>query len=357
MHYLMILISLFTLTANALEIDEKLTLRVVKVSDTRKTILINRGQEDGIVKGDHAKFYLSIGVVARGVAIKISPTRSVWSLYRLVNADYVRNDEVMKLKITAPVKITNDESRALVGDDSPSTTTKDPRDLGIPLAAGAEDLNAMEATPGQTNVAAADMGILNANLLKKNREIFGAFTYESRSSKTTSENSNLDYSGSDTYLLMDAGFEYYTRDENKWYSRLSVVGAFRSTQTRVMAYEGTEVNETASFFGGGLNWYPFNRPSTAYKIIPFGQFMYYMGSVDSEVSVKSGTAFSGNLSGAVTMFSAGGGVKYYLHSGWGASAKLEFQSRADSYSEDVDGLAWQKVSSGPRIIGSLRYRF
>ena len=42
-----------------LEIDEKLTLRILDVSDTKRTILINRGLEDGLVVGDHAKLYLS----------------------------------------------------------------------------------------------------------------------------------------------------------------------------------------------------------------------------------------------------------------------------------------------------------
>ena len=81
-------------------------MRIVKVSQSKKTILINRGVEDGLIKGDHAKFFLTVGVVARGVVVKVSPTRSVWSIYRLVNADYITDDQVMKLKITAPVKIT-----------------------------------------------------------------------------------------------------------------------------------------------------------------------------------------------------------------------------------------------------------
>jgi len=46
--------------------------------------------------------------VARGVCVKVSPTRSVWSIYRLVNADFIVNDSVMTLKMTPPVKITKD---------------------------------------------------------------------------------------------------------------------------------------------------------------------------------------------------------------------------------------------------------
>ena len=46
----------------ALEIDEKLTTRVVDISESRKTILINRGIEDGLAIGDHAKFFVSTGL-------------------------------------------------------------------------------------------------------------------------------------------------------------------------------------------------------------------------------------------------------------------------------------------------------
>lgn len=344
---------------SALEIDEKLTLRIVKTSDSRKTILINRGQEDGIVKGDHAKFYLSVGVVARGVAIKISPTRSVWSLYRLVNADYIKDEQVMKLKITAPVKITKDDSRTLVGDDVPPTTTRDPRDLGIPLAQGAEDLNQMEsgASAGAMTSSTDDMSFLAANLLSKNREVFGAFSYEARSGKTQSENNNVEYTGQDAYMHLDLGLEYHFKEEAQWYSRLSLIGAIRVVQSSSFAFEGAEIKENASFFGGGVNWYPFTRPSKVFKFVPFGQFMYYMGSVKSTVDVKSGTAFNKDLSGAISMLGFGGGVKYYLHNGWGAMAKVEFNSRVDQFSEDIDGQSWTKTSSGPRINMALSYRF
>lgn len=359
-YFIFFILGLFTFWtsgAYSLEIDEKLTLRVVKTSDTRKTVLINRGKEDGLAKGDHAKFYLSVGVVARGVAITISPTRSVWSLYRLVNADYIRDDQVMKLKITAPVKITKDESRSLVDDDMASSAgVRDPRDLGIPLAAGADDIDLQGEAAGQARGAQDDsFGMMSADLGGKNKEVFGAFSYDSRSSKTASENGNLDFSGEDTSMLLDVGFEYYFKDESKWYSRLSLLGAFRMVRSSILAYEGTEVREDASFFGGGVNWYPLVRPSQTYKFVPFGQFMYYMGNLTSSVSPSGGDGT--DLSGAVSLISFGGGAKYFIHNGWGASAKLEYQSRTDDFSEDEGGFTWQKVSSGPRFIVSVSYRF
>src|SRR4051812_7385275 len=84
----------------ALAVDEKLPLRILKSSDSKKTVLINRGIEDGLVVGDHAKFFLTTGVVGRGVVIKASPSRSVWSLYRVISPTELVADKVMNLKIT-----------------------------------------------------------------------------------------------------------------------------------------------------------------------------------------------------------------------------------------------------------------
>jgi hypothetical protein len=114
------LVIIFSMSAFALEVDEKLTVRVIRTSETRKTIMINRGTEDGLVEGDHAKFIVTAGIVARAVCVKVSPTRSVWSVYRLVNADFIVNDSVMSIKITPAVKVTKDETQALVQEDTPT---------------------------------------------------------------------------------------------------------------------------------------------------------------------------------------------------------------------------------------------
>src|SRR5690606_28898033 len=122
-------------SAHALEVDEKLTIRILRTSETRKTLMVNRGTEDGLVEGDHAKFITTAGIVARAVCIRVSPTRSVWSVYRLVNADFIVNDSVMSIKITPPVKITKDETKTLVQEDTPTTVaTGGVAPIGVPLA-------------------------------------------------------------------------------------------------------------------------------------------------------------------------------------------------------------------------------
>jgi hypothetical protein len=359
-----VVILLFLLTVNvlALEIDEKLTLRIVGTSETRKTILVNRGTEDGLVKGDHAKFYLSIGVVARGVCIKVSPGRSVWSMYRLVNADYIKKDEVMKLKITAPVKITKDESRTLVADDTASNlSTSDPRDLGIPLADGANDLK-----DSQTNMAnkatsmMSEAEIYSTSLREKNKELFGSFHYSSKSSEATNNSSSDTFSATETNLLFDVGLEYYFKDESKWYSRISFLGIFRMMRTSVQSAEGTVAGENSSYFGAGVNWYPLTRPSKVYKFIPFGHFAYYLGSTSSEFKPGdsiNATVNTENTPGSFSSIVLGGGFKYFLHNSYGAFARLDYEFRADEFAEDSIGQQRNKGSVGPRIFTGLLYRF
>ena len=104
---------LFSLNSFALDVDSKLTLRILKTSISKKTILINRGLEDGLVVGDHAKFFLTDGVVARGLVIKASPSRSVWSLYRVIRIEEIRDQKVVNLKISTPVKVTADPTKSL----------------------------------------------------------------------------------------------------------------------------------------------------------------------------------------------------------------------------------------------------
>ncbi len=110
---LLMSLSLVSANASALDIDEKLTLRLLNVSGTQRTVLVNRGAEDGLVVGDHAKFFITAGVIARGVVEKVSPTRSVWSLYRIVDSNEIVKDKVLNIKISTPAKITDDPTKSL----------------------------------------------------------------------------------------------------------------------------------------------------------------------------------------------------------------------------------------------------
>ena len=107
-------IFLFTLSVQALGGDKRLVVRLLGISSSKKTILINKGREEGIKIGDHAKFSNpENGYFARGTVSRVSPTRSVWSLYRIIKPEALVENTVITLKTASEVKLTRDESKAL----------------------------------------------------------------------------------------------------------------------------------------------------------------------------------------------------------------------------------------------------
>lgn len=129
-----------------LEEGETLTVRLLDVSRSKRTILINRGLEDGVVEELHARFFLSGGVVARGKSVKVSPKRSVWAIYRIVYPDEIVVNNVLQMGVTRALATTDDPSRAI--RHVPAVSGRVPRDFDIPVASGGEfesfDINRME---------------------------------------------------------------------------------------------------------------------------------------------------------------------------------------------------------------------
>ena len=93
----------------SLEVDKKLLFSIINFSKTKRTLLINKGLENGLKKGDQAKFFLnSENLVARATLIKASPTRSLWSVFKYRNKKIVEKGRVLNLIITKKVILTND---------------------------------------------------------------------------------------------------------------------------------------------------------------------------------------------------------------------------------------------------------
>lgn len=359
---LLLLLLTYSSTLWALPVDEKLTLRIIKTSDTRKTILINRGAEDGLQEGDHAKFFLTVGVVARGVVVKVSPTRTVWSIYRLVNADYIRDEQVMNLKITPPVKITNDESRMLVDDDTPRVTTLgrgDPRDLGIPLAEGADDLTEQDKLfMAREDSSRMDFGEAS-DIRTKNMEVFGAISFSSMTSSTMPDNAGIEYSSKEQATALTIGGEYYFKNISEWYSNISLAGALSIGQRNLQSHSGEEVSSNTTDFIGLLHLHILKKPFEVYTLIPYLQVGMSMGSIKTQYTPGSenptGEISQGTGSSMAVMF--GGGLKYYTPKGFGARVVLEYFSRKDNFAEDYRGVIWSKTQSGPRFYTGISYRF
>ena len=346
----------FSSHAFSLEIDEKLTLRILSTSESHKTILINRGIEDGLAKGDHAKFYVSSGVVGRAVCIKLSPTRSVWSLYRKVNAGFVRKEQVMKLKITPAVKITKDESRMLVTDDASTLRPRDPRDLGIPLAQGADDLDHSSQVDINKSVGQIEAQTTIRHL---NKEIFGMLHYSGYAEKTSPDNNTTDFQENVTNLFMQLGGEWYFTDENKWWNRVSFVGSFVIDRVASMSHAGTFVQEQTSEFGAGLNLYIGQGPSQSNTVIHHLSYLFSLGSTNSTYrpGMNQGSSPEESLDASVFKNSFGYGMKYYTASGFGARLQVNYDIRGDQYAVNSGNIKFLKTRIGPRVLLGFGLRF
>jgi len=357
MNYFVVLLAvLLSFNAFSLEMDEKLTLRIVNTSQTKKTIVINRGIEDGLVKGDHAKFFVSSGVIARGVAIKLSPTRSVWSIYRVVNTEFLKEEQVMRLKITPPVKITKDESRMLV-TDATANSVNDPRDLGIPLAEGADDVDPMNSQMAISSQAYQES---NVSLLSKNRELFGVLNYNSYTESTVPDTTGgTTFTNTVTELFMRVGAEWYFKTQSELYDRFSFVTSFTIDRKAVMAHHGTYVSEQSSEFGFGVSMYPFERPSKTRTIISYINYTFGLGSSSSAYII--GEEFVGypseTLDASTIIHDFSYGLKYNTNNGFGVRGEFSYRLRSDEYGSSQDGTSWLKSRTGLKVLWGVSYRY
>ena len=105
MKFLVFLLTAFSLCAHALEYNDVLPrVNVIKAYDDN-FLVINRGIEDGIYKGDHIKLTNQNGYIARAICIKASMLISHWKVYRVVNPELLSYDDDYKLKSMNQSKI------------------------------------------------------------------------------------------------------------------------------------------------------------------------------------------------------------------------------------------------------------
>ena len=350
-------------TSYALEVDEKLTVRIIRTSETRKTLMVNRGTEDGLVEGDHAKFITTAGIVARAVCIRVSPTRSVWSVYRLVNADFIVNDSVMSIKITPPVKITKDESKMLIEEDTPTAvSTGGVAPIGIPLADGAQDLAV--ATAGDVATSDADMRTLIDDepsiIPEKNIEAFGILNISGLTANTKTDGGDDSFNNSQSYHHIGLGGELYAQREREWYSRFSLVGSMNIIRTNSQSFNGSGIENDLTEFSIGTNWHPTKLPSATMQFIPYIHLSFNVGTVKS--TYKPGVEGSGSTeelsaNGGTQGFAGGFGYKFYTSRGFGARILLDYYMRSEKYKEDDTVPEFNKTVGGPRFMIGLGYRF
>lgn len=356
--FLILTILVFSLEAFSLEVDEKLTVRLLKVSETRKTLMVNRGTEDGLVEGDHARFLVTAGIVARAVCIKVAPTRSVWSIYRLVNADFIVNDSVMTIKITPPVKITKDDSQALIQDDTPTKLPSNPAAVGIPLAEGAQDV-----IPGSDtieNISDGDLrGLEDVTIVEKNFEVFTFLNISGLSAVTKADVGDQKFSNSQSSHHIGFGGELYSRRERQWFSRFSLLGAVSFMRTNAQSYNGYSATNDITEFTLGTNWHPGKMPSSTYQFIPFFHLSFNVGSVRSSVSSGFNRPDDEDRTANASSsgFALGFGYKYYTREGFGARAIIDYYARNEKFKRDEDDNSFDRVTAGPRFMVGISYRW
>lgn len=348
---------ILTFNAFALEVDEKLTVRIIRTSESRKTVMVNRGVEDGLAEGDHAKFVVTAGIAGRGVAVKVSPTRSVWSIYRLVNADLIVNDAVMTIKISPPVKITQDETKNLVQEDTPSNTSEDPKELGIPLHEGADDLG--KNSVDETSELSAMRSEVSQIIPEKNLELFTILNISSLSAKTSPDSGGDSYTNSQSYHHIGLGGELYSQKEREWYSAWSLVASLNLMRLNNQSYNGSSSTNDITEVSLGTNWHFSKLPSLTLDFIPYLHFSFHLGTAKSSYSEGSENSPIDDLSGsgATRGFSVGFGYKFFTQHGYGARVLLDYYTRSESYDEDDQTNVYTKTVSGPRLMVGLGYRF
>jgi len=353
----------FASVSHALEIDEKLTLRLLKVSKTKKTMLINRGLEDGLVEGDHAKFFLTTGVVARGVVVKASPTRSIWSVYRVVDKESIFKDKVMNLKITKGMKLTEDATKDVVAAKQGEIDVPP----AIALAPGANDLDTLKEEDkqdlaalgggGNSDDAMRGSSAVSTGISRRTIEVFGLLNFNNMSSSsdlgdgvtTTGTNANVDFS---------FGIEKYFDVQSKALRNFSLSAFMHKSTQETVGISGTQVSLDAFGYGVGANYHFMADALSFGRGIGFANFTIGVGTSQDSISFQTNTVSSDpqSLDGNTTFFSVGFGFKFFLKDGLGARALIDWYQRGESYSLD-DGTEYTKTVSGPRVQVGLGYRW
>lgn len=341
---------------SALSIDEKLTLRVLRTSDSKKTILTNRGLEDGLVVDTHAKFFLTEGVVARGVVVKASPSRAVWSIYRIVDSSALSSNTVMNIKISSALKLTEDPTQSVsISPQGPNAQITErvmapvPDDESFNLTdSDREELEGFELS-GSSSLGSSN---ISTPYSQRKWEAFGLVYLNSLSG--TSESSNDDSTDvSQSHVAFSLGIERYFYDSDSFLKNFSIFGFFHSRSGQTgddLIIEGSWTE-----FGGGANYHFYGQPTRPQNLVGFLSASFGIGSVSASTTSSSGQDDQ-TLEGSNNFLSLGVGGKYGLSSGWGARALLDYYSSGESFSlEGGDEIT--RSLSGPRIQLGISYRF
>lgn len=354
---LLFFLFLFPVVSFALEIDEKLTIRIIKLSESKKTILVNRGAEDGLVVGDQAKFIDQSGVVARGVVEKVSPTRSVWSIYSVVNPSEMVPEKVLNIKITDPLKLTGDETKELSEKDlNVDTLAEKPKmEPSMPVKAEVKtDKKSKEVVIRNLETKQDAKGQGRSLLDRTSLELVGGFNFNSQdySVDTGSGTTN----NSITQLALSLSLEKYFQNPQSFWRNFSFLVSLDYQSFSFdenLAREGS-VPEDLFGLGLGVNYHLFQDPFVSGGFIPFIGLGLGFGSRTFNL-IDGSTAYLEDAD--LFYFNIGIGAKYFTDSGWGFRASLDYYSRSMTGKTAINGAMPEISATGPRFWLGMSYRF
>lgn len=360
---------LFSASTKALEIDEKLTIRILDASASKKTVLINRGLEDGLVVGDHAKFFITQGVIARGVVVKASPTRSIWSVYRLISPQELNKGLVANIKISTSVKLTADSSKAIRALSVPAGSMGEPNDIfpnkamdkGLAdtdevkalMNEGDSQIQVVETAQNSPQAKRSALHSLEISALISVASLSGTYTDTANDGSFDASNSSMNFTGS---------IEKYFPTSTSFLKNFSL----KLNASRLSQESGFGVNNvvTLTDLGGGVSYYFGQGPHRSNALLYFADANFGISNgtieIQDNVDTNSSTNTTKSFEGTGTHMSFGVGAKYLVGNQFGAIGKLDYYSNTTSY--DVEGsngdiTTDELAYSGPRVMFGLFYRF
>jgi len=356
----------------------EMTVRFLQVSDTKKTVLINRGSEDGVEVGKHARFFLTKGVVARGEVIEVSPKRSIWSLYRLVLPSDIKEDQLVKANFTAPLKTTTDASRSIASVEDETNTELEKLLLemnGNASSSNVQNPQAIQVSPVASSATStvSQLSIQaptptpspsSYNFQDRSWEVFTHLQMNALSMKSTMNEQGA--SGKSSLLGISLGVEKHLDSSSNFWRRFSPFGFFHLSQTEQTSLAGDVLFNKVFEYGLGSKILLGDPTPWSHSFLPFLSFSLGVGNTEdtqtfNQVVNSSKVSYQQGLIGSSFFWAIGIGAKYYFSSGLGITSSLDWYYRRETYivntSSSSNSTDYVKTLMGPRLLMGLLYRF
>jgi hypothetical protein len=343
--------------------DQTLTIRILKATESKKTVLINRGSTDGLDMGMHARLFNDGGTVARAILVDIKDDRSIWSVYRQVSPDLIESDQVMTLKITPEVKITNDETKSVLREGLNENLLPDLNTpASIPLDQVQGDLPTELTASGVAESDLRNFQAQNIDISAKKTEIFMKGFFLAQQAEVASS-SGASFSGNNYAASAMLGVERYFNKES-YLKRFSLSPFLHFGSQKLLSYEGAQTDTQFYEVGIGGSFYFIDTPHTAETLHPHLYVAGSTGIVNDEFSsgqrdTNQDASTVSKVSGNTFALAVGLGLKYFTPRGFAFTFSADVVRRLDQFDADpdTDSALWDRVVTGPRLSLGMGARF